>query len=208
MTAVDATRAHSAARCARRAPAASVGPGRARAQRGRSTRGSRSPRTRRHRPRAMASRTRGPRARPARAGARASRRRRRAARPPVPRWIGRSSRGDRGPPPRPRHPGPRSRRHRGPRHDAVGVARIGRIDRGAVGGAAIGADDHRHLERQRPIDGRQRIGQLRADGRAAQLQDRLVGESRQGAHRTYVVSRLGASGGASNVSSGTPRACS
>ena len=63
---------------------------------------------------------------------------------------------------------------RGARNDAVRRARVSRQKLGAA--ATVDPDLHRHVERQRPIDGRQRVGQLRPDRGAAQLEDRFIRE--------------------------------
>ena len=103
-------------------------------------------------------------------------------------------------------------RHGGLRDDPLGIARVGRDQRAAV--ARVVADPHRHLDHRLGVEGLQRAAQLRADGRAAQLEDRLVLERGQGHGDSLSASRgsrLRATvppGRASSSSSGTPRACS
>ena len=80
-------------------------------------------------------------------------------------------------------------------HDAVGRAGVGRDEVGAL--APLVADPHRHPDRRPRVVGLERARELRADRRAPQLEDRLVGE----------LLHAGA-GGASSCSSGTPLAWS
>ena len=192
----DAARASSAARCARPAPAAAARPGQGRGRRARSTRGSRSPRTRRRRPRATAWPPRGPRARRSRAAAR-------AATPPRRRGSRRAARASSRPTCAPRCPAASAsaastssgRRGGGLGHHAAGRAGVGRDQ--VVALAALVADPDRHPDRRPRVVGRERAGELRADRRPPQLEDRLVGE--------LVHARAG---GASSCSSGTPLAWS
>ena len=115
----DAARAVARACCARPAPAAAPRRPAARPRRARSTRGSRSPRTRRRRPRATAWRTRAPPAPRPRAGARAATRRRARARRRAPRRGGGPSRGG-------RRGRPRARRRRRPARPRRRARRRGR----------------------------------------------------------------------------------
>ena len=132
----------------------------------RSTRGSRSPRTRRRRPPPTASRTRGRPARRAWAGGGAAHRRRargsrRAGAAILPRGCRGACGADRGID----VGGGRRRRQR---DDPVGGARVRRFERGGV--AAVAADDHRHAQRELGVERREGVHQRLADGGAAQLE--------------------------------------
>ncbi len=81
--------------------------------------------------------------------------------------------------PRDRLGGLVGRRRRCGRDDAVGVARVGRDELVAL--AAVVADPHRHAKwPARASTARHPGGERVADRRAAQLEDRLVGERRAG----------------------------
>ena len=165
----------SAARCARPAPAAAARPGRGRGRRARSTRGSRSPRRRRRRPRATAWPPRGPRARRSRAAAR-------AATPPRRRGSRRAARASSRP--TSRAPLPAASASAASTSSGVAAAASATTRSGVPGSVEIRSSPSR---RSSPIQTGTRIGgwascvgeragELRADRRAPQLEDRLVGE--------------------------------
>ena len=155
-------------------------PGRCRARRGRSTRGSRSPRRRRRRPPATASRTRAPPARRPPAAARAATARRARS---ISRALGGRRRG---PPARAalRRPAAPRRRRRGValaarRHDAL-RRRRGRSRRAPRPRARSSPIHTGTLSGGCASSSRERLVEPRAHGRAAQLEDRLVGERLHG----------------------------
>ena len=83
------------------------------------------------------------------------------------------------------------RRAGGARDEPFRIARVGRVKVLAVG-PAVGADHHRHCQRQVAIDLVQGVLDLRADSGAPKLQHGLIGE------------RGHAAGGASSTSSDSP----
>ena len=101
----------------------------------------------------------------------------------------RATRGTRAPPPRPRA------------ETSLSVARAatattssgspGSVETQLLAGALVGADHHRHAQRQRPGQAGERVLELRADGRAAQLEHRLVGERWKRWHTPTDVNRPG-----------------
>ena len=190
----DAARRRSAARCARRAPGAAAGRApAARSRRGRSTRGSRSPRRRRRRPPPTAWRTRGRRARRARRGARAGWPRRATSDPRA-----RSATGVVGPArgTRLRRPRPRVAASSGVAvaasgDDAVGLAGVGRDELLAL--AAVVADPHRHADGQRRVE----------RGAARRAAPARAGARRSS--RTGSLTKAARHGAASSSSSGRPR---
>ena len=197
----DAARRRSASRCARRAAAAAGGRLRARARRARSTRGSRSPRRRRRRPPPTACRPRGRRARRARGGGRAGCRRRARARRRA----------------RRRACATRPRGRAGARSTASATCCRGRLvgvgddpvvgDARVDGGEAAAVDDvladqHRDLERELGVQRGECGERLAADGLAAQLEQRFVGERGHGASRSSAVLVPLACGGEEGVVGG------
>ena len=171
----DAARASSAARCARPAPAAAARPGRGRARRARSTRGSRSPRRRRRRPRATAWPPRGPRAPRSRAAAR-------AATPPRRRGSRRAARGFVAP--HVRAPRPAASASAASTSSGVAAAASATTRSGVPGSVETRSSPSRRSPPihtgtltggSRVVRG-ERAGELRADRRPPQLEDRLVGE--------------------------------
>ena len=170
-----------------RAAAAAGGRRRARARPRRSTRGSRSPRRRRRRPRPTACRPRGRPARRARGGASAGCS---AARESA---AARSAAGLRDQTAL-AELGARDRR----RARAAAVAawawatiarRVARVHRReAVARDDVLADQHRHLERELGVERGEGGERLAADGLAAQLEQRFVGEGGHGASRSSAVS--------------------